>query len=311
MIVAPNQLSFENKHINMIITAPPSLGKTTLALSAPNPLLADFDEGLCRVNAEHRKDASVCKTYEEFLADVKEAEGKYETIIVDTCGALIEALKDWAQRTDPKASKNNGGFSLQGYGIVKQEFLRLSNYLRKHFNTVYIFHENIERNGDDGIFYQIVVEGATRSLVFQPCDVACHLFIQNGKRYAGFTPTEQYNAKSAYGIKGIIEIPELKEGDTNDFLTKLFDKIHANLASEVKSLGVDKAKYDAAIKRGLSAIKSVTAPELVEPCIAEIDVIEHALTSKKELLAALKEQMKKVGIVYDKTNKRYISGDAK
>ena len=311
MIVAPNQLSFENKHINMIITAPPSLGKTTLALSAPNPLLADFDEGLCRVNAEHRKDASVCKTYEEFLADVKEAEGKYETIIVDTCGALIEALKDWAQRTDPKASKNNGGFSLQGYGIVKQEFLRLSNYLRKHFNTVYIFHENIERNGDDGIFYQIVVEGATRSLVFQPCDVACHLFIQNGKRYAGFTPTEQYNAKSAYGIKGIIEIPELKEGDTNDFLTKLFDKIHANLASEVKSLGVDKAKYDAAIKRGLSAIKSVTAPELVEPCIAEIDVIEHALTSKKEQLAALKEQMKKVGIVYDKTNKRYISGDAK
>ena len=311
MIVEPNQLSFENKHINMIITAPPSLGKTTLALSAPNPLLADFDEGLCRVNAEHRKDASICKTYEEFLADVKEAEGKYETIIVDTCGALIEALKDWAQRTDPKASKNNGGFSLQGYGIVKQEFLRLSNYLRKHFNTVYIFHENIERNGDDGIFYQIVVEGATRSLVFQPCDVACHLFIQNGKRYAGFTPTEQYNAKSAYGIKGIIEIPELKEGDTNDFLTKLFDKIHANLASEVESLGVDKAKYDAAMKRGLSAIKSVTAPELVEPCIAEIDVIEHALTSKKELLAALKEQMKKVGIIYDKATKTYKLGDAK
>ena len=305
-IVAPNSMDFTNKNINMIITGLPSTGKTTLALSAPKPLLADFDEGLSRVNAEHRKDASVCKTYEEFLADIKEAEGKYETIVIDTCGALIEALKDWAMRTDPKASKNNGGFSLQGYGIVKQEFLRLSNYLRKHFNTVYIFHENIERNGDDGIFYQIVVEGATRSLVFQPCDVAAHLFMQKGKRYAGFTPTEQYNAKSAYGIKGVIEIPELKEGDANNFLTTLFDKIRANLAAEVKSLDADKAKYDEAMRRGMSCINSLDPdhPEYIEACVEEIKQIDHALTSKKELQAALKKRLDDL-FVFDKESRTY------
>lgn len=34
------------------------------------------------------------------------------TEVVDTCGALIEYMKEWEMRTDPKASKTNGGFSL-------------------------------------------------------------------------------------------------------------------------------------------------------------------------------------------------------
>ena len=305
-IVAPNTMDFIKMYFTVIITGMPNYGKTTLGLSAPNPLLADFDNGIARVKAEHRKDTIIAGTYEEFLADVKEAEGKYETIVVDTCGALIEALKDWAMRTDPKASKNNGGFSLQGYGIIKQEFLRLSNYLQKHFNTIYIFHETMERNGDEGMFYQIVVEGATRSLVFQSASLACHLFVQNGKRYAGFTPTEQYNAKSAFGIKGVIEIPELKDGDKNDFLTRLFEKARANLAAEVKSLDADKAKYDAAMKRGMSCINSLDGdhPEYIEACVEEIKQIDHALTSKKELQAALKKRLDEL-FVFDKTEKVY------
>ena len=129
-IIKPENMNFSNKNIIMIISGLPGTGKTTLALSAPDVLLIDTDEGLARVNPAHRRDASVCKTYEEILADIKAAEGQYKTIVIDTCGALIEYMKDWAMRTDPKASKNNGGFSLLGYGVIKQEFLRLSAELR-------------------------------------------------------------------------------------------------------------------------------------------------------------------------------------
>ena len=212
-IVKPENMNFSNKNIIMIISGLPGTGKTTLALSSPDVLLIDTDEGLARVNPAHRKDASVCKTYEEILADLKAAEGQYKTVVIDTCGALIEYMKEWAMRTDPKASKTNGGFSLQGYGVIKQEFLRLSAELRKKFNVIYLFHENMTKNGDDGVFYELVVEGSTRTLVYQPADLAAHLFIQNGRRYLGFTPTEQYSAKSAYGIKGLIEVPELADGD--------------------------------------------------------------------------------------------------
>lgn len=304
-IVKPTEMDFSKKNIIMIVSGLPGTGKTTLALSAPDVLLIDTDEGLARVNPAHRKDASVCKTYEEILADIKAAEGQYKTIVIDTCGALIEYMKDWAMRTDPKASKNNGGFSLQGYGVIKQEFLRLSAELRKKFNVIFLFHENMTKNGDEGTFYELVVEGSTRTLVYQPADLAAHLFIMNGKRYLGFTPTEQYSAKSAYGIKGLVEVPELKDGDPNDFLTKLFAKVRDNLAKESKALAPQKDTYAEAMAEAKSICECVHAPEDVAQAAQAIAGLPHALTSEKEAKAMLKARIAELNIVWDKASKTY------
>lgn len=305
-IVKPENMNFSDKNIIMIVSGLPGTGKTTLALSAPGVLLIDTDEGLARVNPAHRKDASVCKTYEEILADIKAAEGQYQTIVIDTCGALIEYMKDWAMRTDPKASKNNGGFSLQGYGVIKQEFLRLSAELRKKFNVIFLFHENMTKNGDEGTFYELVVEGSTRTLVYQPADLAAHLFIMNGKRYLGFTPTEQYSAKSAYGIKGLMEVPELKDGEPNEFLTKLFAKVRENLAAESKSLAPQKELYNIAILEAKRICNEVNGPEDVEEAAKAIKAMTHALTSEKESMAMLKARVSELGICWDKAKKAYV-----
>ena len=303
-IVKPTEMNFSNKNIIMIISGLPGTGKTTLALSAPDVLLIDTDEGMARVNPAHRKDASICKTYEEVLADIKAADGKYKTIVIDTCGALIEYMKDWAMRTDPKASKKDGGFSLQGYGIIKSEFVRLSAELRKKFNVIFLFHESMTKV-DENVFYELVVEGSARTLVYQPADLAAHLFIQTGKRYLGFTPTEQYSAKAAYGIKGLIEVPELKEGEPNDFLTKLFEKVRSNLAAESAALGPEKQKYDYAISDAKKIVATVNAPEDVQVAATAISKLDHGLTSEKEAKAMLKKRMDELGIVYDKTAKTY------
>ena len=305
-IKKPSEMNFSNKHLILILSGLPGTGKSTLAASAPKALMADLDDGLARMKAEHRIDASVSLTYEEFLADLKAAEGEYETIIIDTCGALIDLMKEWAMRTDPKASKANGGFSLQGYGVIKSEFIRLSAELRKKFNVVYVFHEQMTKNGDEGVFYELVVEGSARTLVYQPADLAGHLFIDHGKRYIGFTPTEQYSAKSAYGIKGIIEIPELKDGDPNDFLTKLFAKVRNNLAAENEATAPQKVKYIAAIAEAKNICECVNAPEDVPEAVKAISALDHALTSSKEAKAMLKARMDELGIVYDKANKAYV-----
>ena len=303
-IVAPSNMNFSDKNIIMIISGLPGTGKTTLALSAPDVLLIDTDEGMARVNPAHRKDASVCKTYEEILADIKTAEGKYKTIVIDTCGALIEYMKDWAMRTDSKASKANGGFSLQGYGIIKSEFIRLSAELRKKFNVIYLFHENMTKN-DDSLFYELVVEGSTRTLVYQPADLAGHLFIDHGKRFIGFTPTEQYSAKAAYGIKGIIEIPELKDGEENNFLTKLFAKVRKNLEEQNKVVAPQKSVYEETMATVRDFVSSIDTPEDVLPALKAIRALPHALTSKEEAQAAVKARISELGIVYDKATKSY------
>ena len=158
MIKKPEEMDFSGKNIIMIISGLPGVGKTTLALSAPDVLLIDADEGMARVNPAHHKDSSICNTYEELLEDIKAADGHYKTLVIDTCGALIDMLKDWAVRTDTKASKTSGGISLQGFGIVKTEFLRFSAEVRKKFNVVFLFHESKEKQ-DDNVFYDIVCEG--------------------------------------------------------------------------------------------------------------------------------------------------------
>lgn len=305
-IIKPENMDFSGKNIIMIISGAPGVGKTTLALSAPDVLLIDADEGMARVNPAHRKDSSICKTYEELLEDVKAAEGRYKTVVIDTGGALIELMKDWAMRTEPSATRKNGGFSLQGYGVIKSEFLSMSADLRRKFNVIFLFHTTREKNGEED-FFEIVVEGSTRSLVYQPADLAAYLHIINGERYLGFTPTANYNAKSAYGIKGLVRVPELKDGDPNDFLVKLFAQVKANLTAESESLKPQQEAYEKAMANGQALLSNITVPEDAIPALNEIRALNHALTSKKELEAAFKAKVRELGFTYDAKVKQYVA----
>ena len=305
-IIRPEEMDFSNKNINMIISGLPGVGKTTLALSAPDVVLIDADEGMARVKPEHRKTSSICKTYEELLTDIKDVEGKCKTIVIDTGGALVDMLKDWAVRTEPAASKKGGGISLQGFGVVKTEFLRFFAELRKKFNVVLLFHESKEKQ-DDAVFYDIVCEGSARTLVWQPADLGAHLHIINGERWLGFTPTMNYNAKSAYGIKGLVKVPELKDGDKNDFLTRLFETVKQNISAESAALKPQKEAYDRAMAEGLKIIEQIDVPEKMMIAYDSIKALDHGLTSQKELEAALKAHARKNGWKYDGTKKQYVA----
>ena len=303
-ITKPAEMNFSNKNIIMIISGLPGTGKTTLALSAPDVLLIDTDEGMARVNPAHRKDASICKTYEEVLQDLESAENNYKTIVIDTCGALIEYMKEWAIRTDPKASKKDGGFSLQGSGIIKSEFVRLSAEMRKKFNVIYLFHENMTKV-DENVFYELVVEGSARTLVYQPADLAAHLFMQNGKRYLGFTPTEQYSAKSAYGIRGLVEVPELKDGEPNDFLTRLFAQVRKNLDAESKTLAPQQEEYKEVMEAAKRVCAEISKPEDAAGAKEMLMNLPHVLTSEKECKAMFSKRLKELHIVWDSAAKAY------
>ena len=310
MVVHSDQLTFDDLHITFLGFGAPGTGKSTIGYSARKPLFINLDKGAHRVKPEHRdgKDTSVCSNFDEVKADVEYAKGKYQTIVIDTGGALVEMLKQYVVDHPSEfkgGAKSMGGISLQGYGFVKQLWNDFANMVRSNFDVVYIFHETAEKNNDEGVFYNIVVEGAARNSVWQSADLAARLFISNGQRYLGFTPTESYSAKSSFGISGLVAVPELKPGDKNDFLEKLFDKARANLKAENESLAPKKEKYDAAMAEAKRACEAVNKPEDVAPAAKYIKSLEHALTSEKEATAMLKSRLAELGIVWDKTAKVY------
>lgn len=304
MIQKASEQKYENEKLCMIIYGLPGVGKTTLAASAPKPIVIDCDRGMKRVNPEYRCDISNVSSYKDLLEDIKSLGNEYETIVIDTGGSLIELMKEWAMDTEPTATKKNGGFSLPGYGFVKSEFLRLSAELRKKYNTIFIFHAAKEKQGEE-FFYDLIVEGAAKTLVWRPADLGAYFFIQNGKRYMGFSPTANYSAKSAYGISGIVEVPELSGGEPNVFLTKLFEKVRANIKSETEAIAPKHTAYESAMSCGRELVAAINHAADVEPCLEAISNIEHALSSEKEIKALLKERLKELGITYNKETKTY------
>ena len=304
MIQKASEQKYENEKLCMIIYGLPGVGKTTLAASAPKPIVIDCDRGMKRVNPEYRCDISNVSSYKDLLEDVKSLGNEYETIVIDTGGSLIELMKEWAMDTEPTATKKNGGFSLPGYGFVKSEFLRLSAELRKKYNTIFIFHAAKEKQEEE-FFYDLIVEGAAKTLVWQPADLGAYFFIQNGKRYMGFSPTANYSAKSAYGISGIVEVPELSGGEPNVFLTKLFEKVRANIKSETEAIAPKHTAYESAMSCGRELVAAINHAADVEPCLEAISNIEHALSSEKEIKAIVKERLKELGITYNKETKTY------
>lgn len=299
MIEKPSQMDFSEKKFFCIIAGVPGIGKTTLALSAPKPLLIDADKGLARVSARYRTDAIIPQTIDDIKKDLEENDlSAYETIVLDTGGALFEMLKPDIVRANPKASQSDGTLSLKGYGIAKGKFRDFVSYLRGFDkNLVIVFHasevvvnEELKLTG-----LRIRIEGGSRDEVWDGADFGGFLEMRGSKRTIGFSNCERYYAKGTHGIHGIYEVPDLDKGGKNAFLTNLFQKARNELEAEKK----DAEEY----AKAMEAKPKITIAESLDQlneAYSLVKTTKHALTSKEELWFALNEKAKALGAKYDK-----------
>lgn len=305
-IKRPEQMDFSGKTFTMIISGSPGIGKTTLAMSAPNPILFDLDHGVSRIRAEHRGLTSEDDTYAELLEDMETPEYQQaDSVILDTGGSLIQLMQPWAKTQDAKAARDGRAM----FGVVKREFDRLTAKIRgDHKNCIIIFHTTEVQKGDV-ITQRLSCEGSAKDIVWTPADLGCYMYVMGGRRMLGFTPTDEYFAKGCYGIKGLIEVPELKPGQKNDFLTRLFQQARQNIAAEMKTYLPQRSAYDKAMEEGLAVIATLENVEDLNAAAEQIGQMQHALTSKKELGAALNAKAKELGATYSKEAKAYVQAD--
>jgi len=307
-IKKPEELTFADKKFCLVLAGPPGVGKTTIALSAPNPILFDLDNGVSRVKAEHRCLTSSNDTYEGLLADMQTEEYKQaETVIIDTGGSLVQLMQPWAMKQEPKAAKDGRKM----FGIVKREFDRMTHQIRvidrKHL--VIIFHTTEVQKGDI-ITTRLSCEGSAKDIVWTPADLGCYMHIMGGKRYLGFTPTEEYFAKSCYGISGVRVVPELQTGIKNDFLTRLFEEAKANLLEDLKNFSPQKQEYEKTMAGGKVLISDATDAETLRAAVLAIREMPHALTSRVELGKLAGERAKELGLIWNKEAEAYVPVDS-
>ncbi|MDE6591030.1 MAG: ATP-binding protein, partial [Oscillospiraceae bacterium] len=287
MIVQPEAMDFSDQRFSAIIYGSPGVGKTTLALSAPDPILIDFDRGVSRVRAQHRKATIVCNTYEEVMKDIRSKEiADYQTIVIDTGGSFITFLKDWAYRTKPGAKTKTGDFnSLKGFGFVKTEFNSFTEEIKTALNknVIYVFHSQEQSDKDGNPTQRLLCEGSVRNTVWNPCDYGGYVQILNGKRYICFTPEQEYFAKGCHGISGRHEIPDLGADVRNDFMTKLFNQAKANIKAEAEIFAPLREQYEVAMAEGRAIVDTIVDADTANEAMPKIKEIQHALTSKNEV----------------------------
>lgn len=303
MIKTTTEMDFTGRNFTVIVAGAPGLGKTTLALSAPNPLLFDLDNGIARVRAEHRKMTSVCETYEELLSDMKSEEYKNAaTIVLDTGGSLVQMMQPWAKTQEPKAARDGRAM----FGVIKREFDRLTWQIRQDGkNVVIVFHTTEVQKGDVTVT-RLSCEGSAKDIVWTPADFGGTMFQRGKKRIICFAPTEEAFGKGCFGIHGEYEVPELAPGMPNTFLTDLFEQARKNIADEQEKFSKDKKIYDEAVREGTLCIDSVKCADDATACVARLREITHALTSKAELSGKLQAKVNALKLRWDKQSGKYV-----
>ena len=307
MIRKPNEIGQVKKKYRMLIAGFPGIGKTTVALSAPKPLLVDVDKGIDRVRVNERKDFTQPINYEELLQDLNSDLSDYETLVLDTGGKLLDLMKPYVIKQDSKNGQKDGQtLSMKGYGAVGKEFARLADYIAYTLNknVVIVFHAKEDKDGE-ATKLRILVEGATKDNVWQPMDLGGFIEMYNGKRTIGFDNCERYYAKGTHGIHGIREIPDLTNSNNkNDFLTKLFEEMDNNIVEEQKYFEEQKKAYEEVMNEVNPIIENMTF-ENVKEVIEKMRTINHVLTSEKELKHKFKLKVDELGLVWNKDTKEY------
>ena len=266
------------------ITGVCGIGKTTLALSAPKPLLLDTDNGIHRVQSEYRSDVVQVKSYQDILDVLEEDLSDYETIVIDTLGELVNFMLKYFADKDKSLITRGGTLNIKVWGLVKTEFESLKlklQLLNKHL--IFVSHVKEDKDGENKV-YRMDVAGSTSETVTKILDFLGFCEVLGKTRSISFTPSARFYAKNSIELNDYLEIPQLKTGDKNDFLTKeVIEPTIAKRKQESAALKINEEK----LQQGRYLIEQATEPNAVLTAFKEMDL---SIYNKKVLFNELSEK---------------------
>lgn len=294
----PNELEFVTT-IKMLVYGQPGIGKSTMALSAPNPVLFDFDGGVQRVNVAFQCPTLQVKNWEEALQaleELKSGEVPCSTIIIDTAGKMLDFMSDFIMRNDSKMRMRDGSLSLKGYGARKVMFV---NFLREVAmmgkNIVFVAHEREDKDGETKIV-RPEIGGSSAGDLMKELDLVGYVQAVGSDRTVYWTPQEKFYAKNTCNLPAWQKIPVIvdEKGNVtqaNDTLQKVFTYYEAN----VKKIEETRKRYNELLEEIELAIENITdaksANEFAK-AIATTEIIWDSKVRARELFKGKVEQLK-------------------
>lgn len=308
LIKKPNELQVKST-LSALIYGQPGMGKTTLALSAPHPLLLDFDGGVHRVNAAHRVDTVQITKWEEVDEVMHDPDiAGYQTIVIDTAGKMLSFMDKYIMQNNPKMKKADGTLSLQGYGVRKNMFINFVNQVSLMGKSViFVAHEREEKNGDEK---QIRPEigGSSAGDLIKELDLVGYMEAIGKKRTISFNPCEKFYGKNTCNLPGRMEIPTIinEQGaptGSNDFMSKIIES-YSNYQAKQTELS---SEYEDLMEVIKAQIETVVDAETANEVTKSLANMQHIFDSKLQAGQLLNKRCKELGLKFDKIKKEYAA----
>lgn len=295
IVTSMQPLNVEN--IITFIYGDPGIWKTSLAFTAKNPILFDFDKGAYR--ASNRKDTVQIGKWQEVATFTAQDLVNYDTIIIDTAGRALDMIID-SLKTDSRNTTRGGQLSMQGYGKlggIFTDWLKMLRGMGK--DIVLLAHASEDKDGDNVIKRPDMVGGSKKE-AYKIADMMAYMTTQQSQngdiKVLNFMPSSTYLAKDS-GQIGNVQIVPMKDSPNQlaNIIQATKDHINSLSAEAIKAQKqLDDLRND--------LLDAETASDLDE---IKADLKDsHPL--RNEMVLSIMSRSKALGFIYDKSSDSFI-----
>lgn len=191
--------------IRMLVYGQPGVGKTTLAVSGKNAIIADAEGGTNMLGSRGIEvDIAQIHTWEDIeeLYAMLSKDKKYDTVVVDPLGELLDKLIAYLKKSG--FSTASGGLSLPGWGAAKDKFRGMLRAFRDLGVDLVCVAHTTEKTDDDLVITRPKLMARLEEDVCAMMDVVGYMQTlqqEDGTivHRTNFTPTQKFYAKDRSG----------------------------------------------------------------------------------------------------------------
>jgi hypothetical protein len=270
------------EYLIMLISGQPGICKTSLAFSAENAILLNYDTETALSRAVNRGRSLNVQTTElqQQLENDYSIIEPFSTVIIDPVGELVNLMKVALIQDNPKMAYA-GDLIPKGWGTLGNRFrtwMTTMRTLRK--NLIFISHNKEDKNGDS-VFNRPDIPGGSKDQVLRLCDFVGFIYMRGRDRILDFNPTESWFGKNPAAWPEF-RVPAPEKART--FMTQLFAKgREALLKSSEASAGIANAVLD--WKAQIATFTSLdefnrAVPEILKLNATALPQVAHLIRTK-------------------------------